>query len=178
MQPAGRIDERHINRARFRRRNAVERDCRRIGPVTLTNNIRSNAIRPDLQLVDRRCAKCIAGDQQRLPPALRQPLRHLGNGRCFTDSVHPDGQDNERFGALVDQLFKRRTGNRPQHVIQCAAQHILEPAGRCRVGATRLFSNLPHQTVDDVSPQVGTEQRRFKFFKQGRIRSMSKKPIE
>ncbi len=63
MQATGRIDQHHIDRARFGRHNPVEGHRRRIGAVTLANDLNPDPICPDLQLLARRRTKRVAGDE-------------------------------------------------------------------------------------------------------------------
>ena len=102
VQPAGGIDDQHVDAPRVRRLHRVEDDGAGVGPLLVGDHRRPDPLAPHLQLVDRRGAEGIAGGDE---DVAAKPLvigGELGDRGRLADAVDADDHDHEGHAALQD----------------------------------------------------------------------------
>ena len=100
LQPAGRIDKHHVVAFCNRFLQAVETKTGAVTAVFTGKNPHSGTRTPHLQLLDRRRAKGIGGNQRHLQPLRFQFGRKLADGSGFSGAVYPRHQNHKRFFAF------------------------------------------------------------------------------
>ncbi len=106
-QTPGRVGYQDVHAARFRSRNRVEHDRRRV-TAALRNHFDRVACAPDRELFARRCTKRIARCQQNRFSLIRKPLGELPDRRCLPCAVDA-GHHQHEWARLreIDAAFGR-----------------------------------------------------------------------
>ena len=102
MQPAGGVDDQHVDAARVRRLHGVEDDGAGVGPLLVGDHRRPDPLAPDLELVDRRGAEGVAGGDEDVAAELLVIGGELGDRGRLADAVDADDHDHEGNAALQD----------------------------------------------------------------------------
>src|SRR5512135_699965 len=73
VEPAGRVDQDDIGTSSLRRGQSIEGNGRRVSSVAMSDEFDTDAIRPDLQLINRRSTEGVGGDKERDAASLGKP---------------------------------------------------------------------------------------------------------
>src|SRR5262249_22883033 len=162
MQPAGGVDDQHVDRARRGGLDRVEDDRGWIGARRLADDLDADALAPALELLDGRGAECVGRGEQ---DALARPLERRGQlrgGRRLAGAVHPEQQHDRR---LVIQV--KRLGGRRQRVDQEAAEERPELSGARHRSEHHLFARAIDEVGRERRPQIGGDEELLQLFEQG-----------
>ena len=86
------------------RMDGVEHDSGRVGTLIVFDHVDACAVRPDLQLVDRRSTERVRRTEDDLASGGLEVVGHFTDGRGLADTVDADDQDDGRGGQEVDGL--------------------------------------------------------------------------
>ena len=163
--PCG-IDDDHFGIASHGGFQGVEGYGCRVRAHVLGDNVYAGAFRPNLQLINGRCAKGIRCTEQHALPCLLVTPSQFADGRSLTDAVDTDDHDDAglaggRFiggGGTLCIL-----GKQPADLL---AQHRVQFLNLC----IRFKASALAQTVEDfhggVHPHIGRDQCFFQVIHQ------------
>ena len=127
LQPAGGVDQQHIEFSFARCREGIEGETRGIRPLRARDHRRSGALAPDLQLLDGSGAKGVAGRQHHLAALGGQLGGQFSDRGGLAGAVDADHQDDERLLCRVDD---QRLCHRRQDFFHFGRDHGLHIVGR------------------------------------------------
>jgi hypothetical protein len=110
LEPAGGVDDQHVGADRGAALDPLEHQAGGIAALLAGDDRHVEPLGPDPQLLDRRGAEGVAGDQHHRVILLLQQMGELGDGRRLARSVDPDDQHHlrAREGVHLDRLGDRR----------------------------------------------------------------------
>src|SRR6476660_8460817 len=100
MQTAGSIDQNRVAPFGFARLNRVEHERRRIGALPRADDVDIGALRPYLELFDRRGAERVSRADERLLARRLQQVGELSDGRRFPGPVDANDHRDVRMVAI------------------------------------------------------------------------------
>ncbi|MEY9187907.1 hypothetical protein ABH987_001535 [Bradyrhizobium ottawaense] len=130
LQPAGGVDQKHVDILLLRRRQRVEGKARRIRALRACDHGRLRPLAPHLELLDRRSAKRVAGGQHHLAAFGGEFLREFSDGGGLARAVDPDHEDHERLPGRIDL---ERLCHRRQHLLDLGGDDVLDLVRRDRL---------------------------------------------
>jgi len=161
VQPTGGVDQHHVEPAPDRAGESIVDHRRRIGAGSGAQDLRSRALGPHFELLDRGGAERVGGHEQRAAALAREPGGELAGERGLTDTVDPDEQRHP--GPC--------RGIRPARRIRLEAgagggQHLGRGAAECfaqvqRGLALHALLGAPDQAIGGIRTHIGCEQRLF-----------------
>ena len=151
MQPSCGIDEDGIAPLRLSRRDAVEHHGRGIGTLARANQIHARTASPDFQLLHRRRAKRVCGDDERLLSRRLQQLRKLSDRRGLAGSIDADDQHDVR------SMSVRRQG---RHCRKDGADLILDGISQA-LAACGLLLDGHDNAIGRRDADVGHDEQLF-----------------
>src|SRR3546814_15294913 len=96
---AGGVGDQHVDTARLRRLQCIERHRRGVGVLALRDHGHAVALAPGLQLRDGGGAEGVAGGEHQAAALVLVASRQLADGGGLADAVEADGEDDERPGS-------------------------------------------------------------------------------
>ena len=125
VQAACGIDDNDVAAARLRRRDRVKDDRRRVCALAVPDDVRTRALRPNLELVGRRRAERVRRGQHDLFALADIACRQLADRGGLADAVDADDQNDRWLARDVERLIVK-------HVVgQHLAQQVAQLGGRC-----------------------------------------------
>ena len=104
MDTARGVADDDVRAAIHARMDGVEHDSGRVGTLIVFDHVDACAVRPDLQLVDRRSTERVRRTEDDLASGGLEVVGHFADGRGLADAVDADDQDDGRGGQEVDGL--------------------------------------------------------------------------
>jgi len=157
LQPAGGVDQQHVDVLLFRSRQRVEGKARRIRTLRSRNDRRLRALAPDLQLLDGGGAKSVTRRQHQCATFGGQFCRKLADGGGLAGAIDADHQNDERLLRRVDlQRFCHRR-QQPFRLRSRRRSSRHPPRSPCRSGpvptavAMRLATSVPRSARSSTS---------------------------
>src|SRR5262245_17440090 len=90
------IDQYHVRAAALCRLQPVKNDSGRIGTRSVLDDVDADALCPNIELLDGRGAKRVAGDEQDLLARLAVLRREFSDRCCLSDPVNAEKQNHPR----------------------------------------------------------------------------------
>src|SRR5215204_1079730 len=162
VQPAGGVDDQHVDAARVRRLHGIEDDGAGVRPLLVGDHRRPDPLAPDFELVDRRRAEGVAGGDE---DVTAKPLvigGKFGDRGRLADSVDADDHDDEGNAALQNLYPAVATGALQQ------GDHLLaqDLAGEEGIADTVLADprlQIADELLTDVPADVGLDEEHLQL---------------
>ena len=165
LQPAGGVDQQHVELALARRGQCVEGKARGIRPLRARDDRRFGALAPDLQLLDGGGAKGIAGRQHHLAAFGGKFCRELADGGGLAGAVDADHENDERLLRLVDD---ERLCHRSKHLLDFGRDHRFDVVGRDRL-VVAAVAHRRRNARRHFGSQIGAQQHVLDVLEHGAV---------
>ena len=152
MQPAGGIDEEHVDASCDRRLRSIEDDRGGIGAFGALDEFDPEPLRPDLELRDRARSEGVGGGKQHASAFGLEARGDLRDARRLARAVDADDEDHRRLPLAA--------GQRQIDALPAPAQFLLEKGHDLLAGRDPAREPVPAKRLDEFARRLHADVRR------------------